>query len=144
MSSDATPLNTASRAPAVVSIERLNSELAPLDPGLTPTQQLEHAFAYVSALLNSQLALDYVRNSRVDNKPTISPAMAVLVPLATFILGALTAMGAISCYFAATKGQSGPADAKVVRFGQNQIGIVIETSEGVVKGTRHQVEPPKC
>lgn len=109
---------------------------------MTATMRLEHAFAYVSALLNAQLALDYVRAHTMREPASPSTVVVVLVPIVTFFAGVIITLGVVAGYLAAAKA-SRTQDANIVRFGKNQIGIVIDASEqGVVKGAHHQVEPP--
>lgn len=124
----------------VVPIQKISTELAPLDRNLTSLQQLERTLEYVSALLNAQLAQDYVNGSR--NESTISSAVsAVLVPLAAFCLGVLVTMAAFGCYLHVSKAKTGPDT--IICVGKDQVGIVIDGTTDAVTGTRHQIAPPK-
>lgn len=136
---------SSSRLPTVVPVEQVGNELAPIDNNLSSQQKLENALAYVSALFNAQLAADLVDASKAAQQ--LSGFSLLLATLVSFSVGVLLTLGFWRLSLMCPRDLEAAAPSGTIHVGRNQLGrnqlnIVIDTSEGKVTGTRHNVVPP--
>lgn len=103
---------------------------------------LENALAYVSALFNAQLANELV--SAAKDKEDSSVSSLLLAALASFCLGVVLTLSFWRLSLAHSRDSDAAAPSGTIRVGKNQLNIVIDTSEGKMTGTRHNITPPEA
>ena len=128
------------RLPKAVSMAEVVEEMAPFAPNLTSLETLQLTLAYVSALLNAQLAHDLIEQSSSESQAAQSWEMAAFFAIIFFCVG-VVAGGAL--YQCLQRSRNASPNVQVHAGAGRQVDIVIDTSNGAINGAQHGVKPPK-